>query len=754
VIARNSTYTYKGKPVKVQKVAEELGVRYVLEGSVQRSGDSLRITAQFIDALTGHHLWSERYDRELENIFALQDEIAIEIITALQVKLTTGEEARLTAKGTDDLQAYLKYLQARESFFTQTREGNAQARRLVEEVIEQDPEFPGAYLLLGATHWMDVIYGSSKSPEESLKRAFELTKKAIALDDSDATAHSLLGWLYVFMKREYDKAIAECEQAVALAPSSAMANIWMSGVLTFAGRHEEAVRYAKQALRLNPFPEGWYFRFLGYTYFGAGRNEEAIAAYKKALDRAPNDIMAHLALTTAYSWAGRLQEARAQAAEVLRINPKFSIKQRAKTLPYKNQTDHGRYLDGLRKAGLPETPPLPLPDKPSIAVLPFVNMSGDPEQEYFSDGLTEEIITALSKTPKLFVIARNSSFTYKGKSVWIPTVGKELGVKYVLEGSVRKAADKVRVTAQLIDAQTNNHIWAERYDRDLKDVFLVQDEITKKITTAMQVTLTEGEQAQLFGRGTKNLKAYLKLLEARERLLQFNNDANQLARQNAEEAISLDPEYANARALLAFTHILDVWFKWSKSPRESLAHAFDLARMAIALDKSCVLAHRILSHIYLFKRQHEKAIAEGELAVSLAPNDANSVNHLGLVLRYGGRAEEAIPMHERAIRLDPMPPPAYLYQLGLCYALTGDPGKAISICKKALHQNLDDLAVHLALAIAYSLSGNEGEARVEAAEVLRIHPKFSVEYAARTWPYKNEADIETITGALRKAGLK
>jgi TolB-like protein/Flp pilus assembly protein TadD len=754
VIARNSTYTYKGKPVKVQKVAEELGVRYVLEGSVQRSGDSLRITAQFIDALTGHHLWSERYDRELENIFALQDEIAIEIITALQVKLTTGEEARLTAKGTDDLQAYLNYLQARESFFTQTREGNAQARRLVEEAIEQDPEFPGAYLLLGATHWMDVIYGSSKSPEESLKRAFELTKKAIALDDSDATAHSLLGWLYVFMKREYDKAIAECEQAVALAPSSAMANIWMSGVLTFAGRHEEAVRYAKQALRLNPFPEGWYFRFLGYTYFGAGRNEEAIAAYKKALDRAPNDIMAHLALTTAYSWAGRLQEARAQAAEVLRINPKFSIKQRAKTLPYKNQTDHGRYLDGLRKAGLPETPPLPLPDKPSIAVLPFVNMSGDPEQEYFSDGLTEEIITALSKTPKLFVIARNSSFTYKGKSVWIPTVGKELGVKYVLEGSVRKAADKVRVTAQLIDAQTNNHIWAERYDRDLKDVFLVQDEITKKITTAMQVTLTEGEQAQLFGRGTKNLKAYLKLLEARERLLQFNNDANQLARQNAEEAISLDPEYANARALLAFTHILDVWFKWSKSPRESLAHAFDLARKAIALDKSCVLAHRILSHIYLFKRQHEKAIAEGELAVSLAPNDANSVNHLGLVLRYGGRAEEAIPMHERAIRLDPMPPPAYLYQLGLCYALTGDPGKAISICKKALHQNLDDLAVHLALAIAYSLSGNEGEARVEAAEVLRIHPKFSVEYAARTWPYKNEADIETITGALRKAGLK
>jgi adenylate cyclase len=372
VIARNSTFTYKGKAVKkavkIQQVAEELGVQYVLEGSVRKAGDRVRITAQLIDALTGHHLWAERYDRGLKDIFALQDEITIKIITALRVKLTTGDEARLTAKGTENLQAYLKFLKARESFFTQTKEGNIQARRLVKEVIEQDSEFPTAYALLGATHWMDVIYGSSEFPRESLKRAFELTQKAIALDDSHATAHSLLGWLYLFMKRQYDKAIAECERAVSLAPSSAMTNIWMAGVLTYAGRHEEAVRYSEQALRLNPLPEGWYFRFLGYTYFGVGQYEDAIAAYKKALNRAPNDIIAHLALTTAYSWANRLEEARAQAAEVLRINPEFSVKQRARTLPYKNQADLERYLDGLRKAGLPETPSLPLPDKPSIAV--------------------------------------------------------------------------------------------------------------------------------------------------------------------------------------------------------------------------------------------------------------------------------------------------------------------------------------------------------------------------------------------------
>jgi len=245
VIARNSTFTYKRTPVKVQKVAEDLGVRYVLEGSVQRSGDNLRITAQLIDAITGHHLWSERYDRELKNIFALQDEITVKIIKALREKLTEGQQARLRAKGTRNLQAYLKFLQAMEPLLTQTTEGNAQARRLLEEAIALDPEFPAAYAFLGSTHLMDVSIGSSKSPTKSLNRAFELVNKTIALDDSSAFAHSLLGWLYILRERNYDKAIAECEWAIELAPNSASSHIWMGFVLTLAGRHEEGVRHCE-----------------------------------------------------------------------------------------------------------------------------------------------------------------------------------------------------------------------------------------------------------------------------------------------------------------------------------------------------------------------------------------------------------------------------------------------------------------------------------------------------------------------------
>jgi adenylate cyclase len=225
----------------------------------------------------------------------------------------------------------------------------------------------------------------------------------------------------------------------------------------------------------------------------------------------------------------------------------------------------------------------PLPDKPSIAVLPFTNMSEDPKQEYFSDGITEEIITALSKTPKLFVIARTSSFKYKGKEVDVRKVGRELGVRYVLEGSVRKSGDKLRITAQLIDAKTGNHVWAERYDRDLKDIFTLQDEITKKIITALQVKLTAGEQARLGSRGTDNLDAYLKCLAAREHLLRFNKDDNLIARQKAEEAIALDPKYSDAYSLLGKTHILDAWFKWSESPKGSMGNAFKLAKKALVV---------------------------------------------------------------------------------------------------------------------------------------------------------------------------
>ena len=396
----------------------------------------------------------------------------------------------------------------------------------------------------------------------------------------------------------------------------------------------------------------------------------------------------------------------------------------------------------------------PLPDRPSIAVLPFDNMSGNSEQDYFCDGLTEEIITALSKVPKLFVIARNSTFTYKGKPVRVQQVSEELGVRYVLEGSVRKVDNRLRITAQLIDAVKGHHVWSERYDLELKDILAVQDEITMKITTGMGVMLTIGEQARLSAKGTTNLDAYLKCLEAREQIWRINRDSNLIARQRIEEAIALDPEYAFAYSLLGNTHILDVWFGWSKSPKESMMRAFELAKKAIALDESNSMPHLVFAKIFLLQRQHDKAIAEGERAVSLAPNEADAINILGQILRFSGSPQEAASMHERAIRLNPIPTAQYFYQLALCYTFIGEHEKAIATCKEALHKNPDDFVGRLTLTIAYSSLGRDEEARSEAKEVLRLDPKFALEYASKTWPYKNDADRDFVLNALRRAGLK
>jgi adenylate cyclase len=353
VIARNSTFTYKGKAVKVQQVAEDLGVRYVLEGSVQKSGGTLRISTQLIDAMTGHHVWSERYDREMKEIFALQDDITMKVINALQVKLTEGDRARPLAKGTENLEAYLKLLQALEftARGTGTKEGNAQSQRLLEEVMVLDPKLPQVYEYLAATHFDDVLLGWSKSPEESIKLAFELTKKAIALDESRDHPYSVLGGLYV-ITRQYDKAVAECEKAVALAPNSAVAHHWLGAVLMIAGKYEEAIRHSEQALRLDPFARANSYQVLGAEYFHAGRYEEAIIALKKSLHLSPDSLALHIALTSAYSWAGRHEEARAQTAEVLRIDPNFSVEERGKLFPDKNRAAVERILEGLRKAGL------------------------------------------------------------------------------------------------------------------------------------------------------------------------------------------------------------------------------------------------------------------------------------------------------------------------------------------------------------------------------------------------------------------
>ncbi len=400
-----------------------------------------------------------------------------------------------------------------------------------------------------------------------------------------------------------------------------------------------------------------------------------------------------------------------------------------------------------------QSPALTLPDKPSIAVLPFINLSGDREQEYFSDGITDDIITALSRLPGLFVIDRNSAFTYKGKPVRAQQMSRELGVRYVLEGSVRKEADQVRITAQLADATTGADLWAVHYDRPLRDIFALQDEIVQRIVTTLNLQLDLMQRGADVRQTTDNLEAYddfLRGLEYHQKIPA--EDGNAKARQMFEKAIGLDPKYAQAYAFLGDSYWRDWTWQWSHDSH-TLDRAFQLEQQAIALDDSLPVAHMGLGEVYLFRKQYDPATAEAERAIALDPNSAVGYKALMDIMECSGKPAEAVGLAEKAMRLDPRNRDFYLHFEGLSYTQMGRYQEAIPILKRHLARYPNNWAAHSILVVDYTELGREDEARAEAAEVLRISPHFSLERWMQISPQKDQY-LKRVIADLRKAGLK
>jgi adenylate cyclase len=394
------------------------------------------------------------------------------------------------------------------------------------------------------------------------------------------------------------------------------------------------------------------------------------------------------------------------------------------------------------------------PDKPSIAVLAFNNMSGDPEQEYFSDGISEDIITDLSKLSELHVIARNSSFTYKGKPVDVKRVGRELGVRYVLEGSVRKAGNRVRVTGQLIDATSGVHIWADRFDRDLTDIFAAQDELTQEIISALKIKLSEGEKALLVAGGTKNVDAHDLYLKGRE--LMFGNKRNRETFDQSiacfQRAIECDPNYALPYAGLGMAYILDYQNHYSDAPEMSLDKAERFIIEAIARDDRDPFAHYVASVTYMWKKDYGRWTDEAEKAVSLNPNYGAALQARGTVFLYSGHPTKAIPYFEKAIRLDPAQA-QHRHFLGTAYFVAGNYETAAAIFKEriAMTPNTDLSRAFLASALGHL--GRMDEASQVWRELKEINPQYSYSDHVGRLPFQDANDADKFTSGLRKAGL-
>ena len=391
---------------------------------------------------------------------------------------------------------------------------------------------------------------------------------------------------------------------------------------------------------------------------------------------------------------------------------------------------------------------LTLPSKPSIAVIPFINMSGESERGYFSDGITEDLITELSRFKSLFVIARNSSFVFQDKPVNVQQIGRDLGVQYVMEGSVRRAAERVRITVQLVDARTGTHLWAERYDRKIEDIFAVQDEVTRTIVSTLVGRVESDVLQRAKRKPTAVMAAYDYLLQGLEHSNRLTKEDNAKAATLFEKAIDLDPQYALAHACLASTYMYD-WF-WEVSLEPLDGRAFEVAKKAIELDEEESRCHMILGRVQLYCRNFGQAIYHHERGVSLNPNDADSAAHMGLILTFTGKPEEGIKWLEQAMRLNPYHPDWYCEDLGQSLYAARRYQEAAQVLERV---TAPPFWVSIWLAACYARLGQERDAKVLVQEVLEFRPDVDWERYGRKEPFQHEADMTHWLEGMRLAGL-
>jgi adenylate cyclase len=416
-----------------------------------------------------------------------------------------------------------------------------------------------------------------------------------------------------------------------------------------------------------------------------------------------------------------------------------------------------RWFDAARTGStVSQSEPLPLPDKPSIAVLPFTNLSGDPEQEYLADGITEDLITALSKIRWFFVIARNSTFAYKGQAIEVRQVSRELGVRYVLEGSIRRGGDRVRISAQLVDATTGRHVWAERYDREIEDIFALQDEMTQTIVAAVEPELGAFERDRALRTPPQSLDAWATYQRGLWHMWSFTKKDNAEALPLLRRARELDPNFASAYAYEGYSHFLNVILGYTKTPGESLAAALAAAKKAASLDDKDPAAYLTLGRAHMMRGEHDTSIAELEMSLKLNPNFAPAYFALGFSLALTGRFDEALEALHKAIRLNPRDPLLWAIKtiISLTHNLLHQYETAAEWARQAIREpRATSFWPYAALASALGNLNQIEEARSAIDEALRQKPDLSVSYLEKTLTTKQPGELRPYLDGLRKAGL-
>ncbi len=541
----------------------------------------------------------------------------------------------------------------------------------------------------------------------------------------------------------------------------------LAALLADSGAYDDAVEMAQRVLRVDPLREDAH-RALMRAYQRTGRRvaalkqyEDCVSILREQLDVGPEGETLRLYEDIRSESEGA--EVANASTPVVQARNESSLRRKwiwvaVVALIALAGGISWRFLPGPPPSGellaRQESMAFPLPDRPSIAVLPFEDLSGNASQDPFIYGITEDITTALSMSSEMFVIARHAAMAYQGKHVTVKQVAEELGVRYVLEGSVQRSGDRARINVRLVDALDGRQIWADRYDREMQDIFALQDEITLQIITSLQVKMTEGEQDRIaLIHGTKNLQAWILSSQGTQRTRRLTRQDNAAARELFRMAAELDPKYPGPWDGQSWTHLIDAKFGWGESPEASLRAAAEFAQKAYSLDRERPRTYGLLGSIELLRGNHEQAILFGEKAIMLDPNGAEVTALLALTLAYTGDLERSAALLDRAMRLSPYYPDWYRWTLGRVYRLMGRYEEAIAALQIRTRSGPDSLVPLVELVATYSQAGRLADAEAAAAEVLRIDPKFSVSAWTSVPPYKSPSVSQREFDALRRAGL-
>ena len=695
VIARSSTQRYRGRPVDLVRAGQELGVRYLVLGSVRRAGGMARIATELVEVATGAQIWASHYDGKPEDVFQLEDRITAQVIAAITPTIRSVEIERARRKRPDSLEAYDYVMRALPQVWALTREASEEALRLARRAMELDPGYARAHAVAAWCHFWHFVNAWPADLEVARAEGLRLARTALQLDSDDPDVLAIGGAVEAVLGRNLDCAAALTDKALAIDPNSAWAWIRSGYCHLYRGSIELALQCFERAEKLSPFDPLNFNRYVGVAlaHFATGQYAQSADWAAKALSERPHLPWGHQVLAAAHGLLGDRALGAAAVEKIRHYSPGATVASVLSVMPFESEAFRAAFAEGLRRAGLDQGSAAgERALRPSIVVLPFATVGGQDDEGSLADGLTEDIITDLSKVSGLFVVARNAVFAYRGRAVRAQQAAMELGVCYVLEGSVRCAGRRVRINATLIDGRTEGPLWAERYDRDLTDIFALQEEIARNVAAALKVRLLPEESASIAQRPTANPEAYQYYLLGRSFFLRtgWGQRAMHVARGMFGKAVAIDPGYARAYAAIANCDSYLLCMGDDTARFESiLAHC----TLALELEPDLAEAHAALGLAQFTAGRSEEAAASFARAMALAPDSFEAHFFAGRCAWAQGQFARAADLFERAAELQPDD----FRALGLAsqaYRALGREEQALSAARRCLERVEAELAIH------------------------------------------------------------